>query len=314
MDEKIYSGVIVPLVTPFTWEGKADVVALERIVQYVTQNHCNPFVLGTTGESASIASDEFPVIASIMKNTVRDKCKTYAGISSNNFRKSVDLGKKMLDLGIDAVVAHLPYYYPLSDAQILFYYENLVESINGPLLIYNIPDTTHHSIPLNIVEKLSHHPNIVGIKDSERDKNRMRQSIDYWAERQDFVYLLGWGAEFSNSLLLGADGIVPSTGNIIPFLYHFLYKQAVAGNKTDAGYLQSITDQFSQIYQKGHSLSESLAGLKVILHELGLCEPTVLLPLTELSEDEERKIIRDINKLKIIVQRGPLGKQVKWPV
>ena len=91
----------------------------------------------------------------------------------------------------------------ISNFEIISYYEKLVEAINMPLLIYNIPATTHHSIPLKIVEELSHHPNIVGIKDSERNLERMENSIKMWSSSDDFVHLLGCGAELSNALMMG---------------------------------------------------------------------------------------------------------------
>ena len=70
-----------------------------------------------------------------------------------------------MDVGVDVVVAHLPNFYPLTDDHMLRYFESLADSCPGPLIVYNIPITTHHSIPLDVVSKLSQHPNVAGLKD-----------------------------------------------------------------------------------------------------------------------------------------------------
>ena len=96
------------------------------------------------------------------------------------------------------------------------YYKNLADNIKGPLMLYNIKATTHMSIPVEIIRRLSMHPNIVGLKDSERDLERMEACISISKGREDFAYFCGWAAQSAHSLELGADGIVPSTG--IPYL------------------------------------------------------------------------------------------------
>lgn len=313
MGKKKYSGVVVPLVTPFVQSGKVDELALERIVKYVCNNHCAPFVLGTTGEAASIAVEDFPGIASTMVKAAGNDCQTYAGISSNNFNTSVNLAKHMFDLGVGAVVAHPPCYYPISEKHILNYYEKLAENIKGPLLIYNIPATAHHSIPLDVIEKLSYHHNIVGVKDSERNSDRMKKSIELWSDRKDFVHLLGWGAELANALLLGSDGIVPSTGNLTPHLYNMMYEETISNNSENAQHLQNITDQFSKIYQQGRLLSDSLSGLKIMLSEINLCDKWVLPPLSVLNENEENTIIQLTQDLIESLKKDAFGERVIWP-
>jgi 4-hydroxy-tetrahydrodipicolinate synthase len=312
MKKSLYGGVIVPMITPFTREGHIDTDAIEKLVRYIVKNNCHPFVGGTTGESASIDVNDFKVIAEAMVKAADGKSKTYAGISSNNFSTSVKLAEQMQSVGVDAVVAHPPVYYPISAARILSYYEKLVEAVKMPLLMYNIPATTHHSIPLDVVETLSHHPNMVGLKDSERDLQRMKSAIKMFAGRDDFVHLLGWGAQLCNALIMGSDGIVPSTGNITPHLYYMMYQQVLENNPDSAAHVHRITDQFSQIYQKDRLLSDSLAALKVILHELNLCERSVLPPLAELNDNEVKMIVKNFNEMKEKMTTDPFGEKITW--
>jgi len=221
----------------------------------------------------------------------------YAGISSTTLAESQQYAKEYFNLGIDAVVAHLPAYYPLSAEDLYRYFSELAESLTGPLILYNITAVTHQSLPVQVIERLSHHPKIIAIKDSERDQARFKESLDLWAGRKDFKFLVGWGAVMADSLIKGASGIVPSTGNIVPDLYNRLYEAAIAGDQHKAEVLQNRTGKISEVYQKGLSLGESLAALKVILKSLKICEPFMLPPLYRLSSEKEAQILQNFNRL-----------------
>jgi 4-hydroxy-tetrahydrodipicolinate synthase len=252
--------------------------------------------LGTTGESASIPDKIRPDFVRTMVTAASGRVKTYAGISSPSFQSSVDAAKIYFDLGVDAVVAHPPSYYPLTDHHLMRYFEMLVNNIPGPLILYNIPVVTHVSIPIDVLDHLSHHDKIIAIKDSERDMERFNRSLELWAKRQDFYYLAGWGTQMSEGLLKGAAGLVPSTGNLVPKMYRDMMKSARDGDHQNLEELQRLTDAISEVYQKGRLLSQSLPALKVMMNTLNLCESYVLPPL-EMCTDEEKKDIVEAMKV-----------------
>lgn len=295
---KKHRGVIVPMITPFTEEGQLDEPAVTRIVQYLVENTTAPFVLGTTGEAASIPKEIRLRLVQLMCRTAGGQVRTYAGISGNSLSCSLEAAKAYFDLGVSAVVAHLPWYYPLTADQMLRYYEMLAEQIPGPLVLYNIKSTTNLSIPLQVVDELSRHERIVGIKDSERDLRRLEISIEKWKDRADFSHLTGWGAQFARGLSLGSDGIVPSSGNFAPKLYRRLFEAGERGDWTTAQTLQNQADEISSIYQNDRTLSQSLAALKVVMSALDLCQPHVLPPLLPLSRDEEVYLKEKVQQLK----------------
>jgi dihydrodipicolinate synthase/N-acetylneuraminate lyase len=197
------------------------------------------------------------------------------------------------------VVANLPSYYPLTGEQMLAYYEKLAGAIHGPLMLYNITITTHMSIPLDIADKLSKHPNIVGMKDSERNEERMAESLKLWKDREDFTHVMGCAALSAKALMLGSDGIVPSTGNFVPRLFRELYDAAVRGDATTADRLQKQTDEMAKIYQGPRLLSQSLAALKAMMDELGLCGAAVLPPLVECAQAERSQIRESMARLSV---------------
>lgn len=292
---KKYQGVVVPMVSPLTGNKEIDKVAVERILHSFSKNDISPLVLGTTGESASFDIKES---IDLVKASVRAKGANqtiYVGLVGNNVRYNINCANLYFDLGAEVVVATLPSYYMLTPDQMLDYYTTLADKLTGPLMMYNIKSTTQMSIPLEVVERLSKHENIRGLKDSERDMERLKKCISSYKSREDFSFFCGWGAQSANSLKWGADGIVPSTGNVVPEMYRDLYAAAVQQEEGKAGSLQQKTDEVARIYQENRTLGQSLAALKEMMNVLDLCSSYMMPPLTELNK-EEKEQVRKVTK------------------
>jgi 4-hydroxy-tetrahydrodipicolinate synthase len=135
------------------------------------------------------------------------------------------------------------------------------------------------SIPLPVIDELSRHKNIVGIKDSERSEERMQQSLQLWKDRSDFHYILGWAAKSADALLQGADGLVPSTGNLYPEIYAEMLTAFEDANKEKLYVGQKLSDEYGALYQSDRTLGESLLELKTLMNKKGLCEAVVMPPL-----------------------------------
>ena len=259
MNKSNYRGVVVPMVTPVTQDGQLDAEAVKRIIDFFAENKVSPLLMGTTGEGNSVSQAE-----------------VYTA------------------LGADVIVATLPTYYALTEEQMYEYYKTLADCITGPLMLYNILATTHMSIPVDVIKRLADHPNIVGLKDSERDLDRMAACIEIAKTHPEFAYFCGWAAQSAHSLELGGNGIVPSTGNYVPEMFRQLFDAAVADDWATANRLQDETNEIAKIYQKDRTLGQSLTALKVMMQTKGLCEPWMLMPLTRLSAAEEQAIVSQL--------------------
>tara|TARA_R110002050_G_scaffold97971_2_gene203627 strand:+ start:12160 stop:13008 length:849 start_codon:yes stop_codon:yes gene_type:complete len=280
---KRFSGVVVPMVTPLNKNFTVDIDAVKRIVTLFAKNNIHPLVLGTTGESSSINETEsLKLVEAAVKAKGNNQC-IYAGLVGNQVDDLIVRGNKYITLGADCVVATLPSYYGLTPEQMTTFYKTLADKISGPIMIYNITATTQMSIPLDVIENLSTHPNIWGLKDSERDADRMEICINLYKEDTNFSYFCGWGAQSAGSLKLGADGIVPSTGNYVPEMYQKLYDAALKGNWDTCNKWQEETNLIAQQYQKDKTLGQSLAVLKLLMHKKGICNKTMMPPLTEVE-------------------------------
>ena len=302
MNNSKYRGVVVPMVTPVTQDGQLDTEAVKRIINFFANNGVSPLLMGTTGEGNSVSQADGQLLVDTAVKA-RDNFLTshpspltsqliYAGLTGNCFSEQVRQAEIYTALGADVIVATLPTYYALTPEQMYEYYQTLADCITGPLMLYNILATTHMSIPVDIIRRLADHPNIVGLKDSERDMERMAQCIEIAKGRDDFAYFCGWAAQSAHSLELGGNGIVPSTGNYVPEMFSQLFDAAVAGDMETANRLQDETNEIAKIYQKDRTLGQSLTALKVMMQTKGLCEPWMLMPLCRLSAEEE-KAIRD---------------------
>jgi dihydrodipicolinate synthase/N-acetylneuraminate lyase len=290
--KKKYSGVVIPAVTPLTSNYKLDHEAVEKMFNHFYLSRAMPFIIGTTGESASLP---YSLKLDYIKTAVKLKEKgtiLYAGISSNCLEESVELAKEAFDAGVDVVAATLPSYYALTESQMKRYFEQLAEQVPGPVIIYNIPATTHMSIPLTLIDELSHHENIVGTKDSERSEERLKQSLDLWSEREDFSHFVGWAAKSAEALINGSDGIIPSSGNVSGGIYRIMVEAIEKGDNHTAYTYQKYSDEIGDLYQKGRTLGESLAALKVLMKEVGFCQQYVMPPLQPLPPQEGDKLVK----------------------
>lgn len=285
-----YHGVVVPMVTPVTKEGDIDVKAVERIIDNFAKYNVSALLMGTTGEGNSVAVEQGVKMIEAAAKAAAGRITIYAGLAGNCVSEQMEAAKKFVAAGADVIAATLPCYYALTPEQMMKYYTDLADVLTIPLMLYNITITTHMSIPVDVIEKLSHHPNIVGLKDSEDNQERMEEILRLVADRDDFAYFCGCAANSAKALSLGADGIVPSVGNYLPKMYADLFDAGAKGDTATAEDLQQKTIEIGKINTAGLTLGQSLAGLKVIMKMVGLCDTFMLPPLTELDDDTVKRI------------------------
>jgi 4-hydroxy-tetrahydrodipicolinate synthase len=302
---KKYNGVIVPMVTPVSSDRKLDETAVVKIADFLARNGVSMLVLGTTGESPSVTREEGIQLVKLAAETVAGRVKIYAGICGNSVEENIANAKAYIQAGADVIVSILPYYYPLTPNQMVEYFKKFAERIDFPTMVYNIPSTTKMSIPIERVEELSKIKHICGFKDSERDEARMEQCVQLFKDRENFSYFLGYAAISAKALQLGADGLVPSTGNFVPGMFRAMWESAEAEQWQKVEQLQLETDEIAKIYQSGRTLGNSLQALKVMMSVQGLCQPYALPPLTDLGVAEQKEII---NETEIIIKKYQLKK------
>ena len=281
-----HQGVAIPMITPFTREGHVDLESAVGIINRFVASEVGVFVLGTTGETASVPQVERLKLVERAVAIAGQDIPVYAGIGDNCLQNAVTAGQEYLKLGVDAVVAHLPSYYPLSSHEMHDYFQVLHDRIGGPIMIYNIPQTTSMSLPLDMVESLADLPHFVGFKDSERNEERMHETTRRLGGHEGFSLFMGSAVLSVESMKSGFQGLVPGSGNMVPEMWRDLYAFCMAADWENAQILQNRLDAIAWLFQEDRSLGQSLAAIKALMHIMGLCEPYVLPPLLALNEIE----------------------------
>jgi 4-hydroxy-tetrahydrodipicolinate synthase len=291
-------GAVVPLVTPATASGQLDFAALDHLIEsQIAGGVEGILILGTTGEGPCVPQAlRLPLIEHAAR-TARKRILVYANVAENSLADAIASAKDFFAAGADAVAALPPFYYPPRPEELTAWFRALLDAAPGPVVIYNIPLTTHVSIPLDVIGELIGHPRLVGIKDSENDSERHEELLQRFGGRPAFSIFVGVGALMAQGLRQGADGIVPSAGNLIP---KDCQQQVEAArrkdwNAVDAGGVRQT--EVTAAYQKNRTLAQSLAALKGLLHHRGICSPHVFPPLLPMTPAELETLRGELVKL-----------------
>lgn len=286
------------MVTPFTADGRLDEPSVGKLVDSLLEGKVDGiFVMGTTGEGVAIPDADRRRLVNLTVARVKGAVKVFAGIS-NSHPNEVDAANDYLRAGVDAVVVHPP--VGMATEKMLPWFQKLLDGINGPLLLYNMPMTTKVSIPLETVEKLLGHPRLAGIKDSEKDPQRLTELLKKFGGKKDFSIFVGVGALMEKGLKQGADGIVPSVGNLIPRECYDICAAARVADWASVDKHASRMNAVAALYQTGRTLNESLSALKAAMSCRGLCTSHVLPPLHSLSSAQLEKIRDEMQGLHLL--------------
>ncbi len=279
--DKTYHGVIVPMVTPLNAQGELDEPALRRIIDFLVAGGAQGlFVLGTTGEGPSVPREIRSRIVHQVVEHAKGHAQVYAGIPGTVVDDAVDAAREYLRRGVAAVVAPLPGYYQLTPDEQFHYYASLVERIRGPVLLYDIPPAAHMTIDRGVIEHLRVFTNVVGIKDSTGDRERLRELLSTYGDDPGFAVLVGTTALASFGLQRGADGFISSIGNLNPSL---CARMCTLAQKGDWALMEDVQRQLDALQAGfvGETVGQSIARLKKEMSKRGLCGPRVFLPLLQ---------------------------------
>ncbi|HVT73655.1 MAG TPA: dihydrodipicolinate synthase family protein [Lacunisphaera sp.] len=298
---QLRGSAIVPLMTPFTPDGAVDEPAVRRLVDHVIAGGCQGILLcGTTGEFASLSLAARLRLARLVGEAARGRALLFGGIGDTSVEHSVQLAREYFAAGFDAVVNNLPSYYPLTPAMMESYFRTVADRVEGPLYLYNIPQTVRQSIPLDVLDRISRHPRIAGLKDSEPDAARQEQLSRHFAGREDFCVFAGSVAYTSKAMRAGADGFVPSGGNLAPRLARDLMDQLLTGDTAAGDAAQHRINALNAVYQTGRTITQTLAALKGALELAGLCGRSMLPPITAVTDAEVEAMRAPLREMGII--------------
>lgn len=229
---KKFKGAITALVTPFKENGKVDVVALKKLVQFQIENKIHGIVpCGTTGESVTLDIDEYELVIKTVVDTASGRVPIIAGAGANDTHKAIKLSKIAKKTGADALLHVTPYYNKPTPAGLLAHFKAIADVVDMPIILYNVPGRTGSNVTAATALKIAKEvPQVAGIKEASGSITQMMEILKGAAP--DFSVLSGDDSMTFPLMALGGVGIISVASNEIP-LEMSLMAQAALDNDWD---------------------------------------------------------------------------------
>jgi len=272
-------GSIVAIVTPMLKDGGVDWKGLEKLVEWHIEQGTNSIVaVGTTGEASTLSMEEHTQVIKEIIRVANKRIPIIAGTGANSTREAIELTKAAKDLGADAALLVTPYYNKPTQEGLYQHYKAIAEAVELPLILYNVPGRTGVDLSNDTAVRLAEISNIVGIKDATGDVPRGKALIE--ALNGKMAVYSGDDETAWELMLLGADGNISVTANIAPKAMSEVCAVAIAKDEQQA---KTLNNKIANLHNILFCESNPIP-VKWALHEMGLIDTGIRLPLTPLAE------------------------------
>lgn len=277
-------GSIVAIVTPFR-DGKFDEKAFADLIEWHISEGTDAIVpCGTTGESATLEYEEHYRVIKTAIEVVNKRIPVIAGTGANSTEETIMMTKKAEELGADAALLVAPYYNKPTQEGLYRHYRAVAESVELPLVLYNVPGRTAVNIAPTTVARLAEFDNIVAIKEASAN---MRQVSDIIRLCGDRITVLS-GDDFTTFplIMLGGRGVISVSANIVPSKVAALCRLANEGNTEEARTLHYELEPLNAAM----FLETNPIPVKTALALMGKIKEEFRLPLCEMADDNKEKL------------------------
>jgi len=286
-------GSIVALITPFDGDSLSEDTYV-KLINYHLESGTNGVVPGgTTGESPTLSHNEHKRIIEIAVKECKGKIPVIAGTGSNSTDEAIELSMFAEKAGSDALLVVTPYYNKPTQEGLYQHYKKINDNVGIPIIIYNIPSRSVIDMTVDTMAKLYELKNIKGVKDATGDLDRVDQQLKSMGK--EFIQLTGNddnALEFNKRGGVGAIGV---TANVAAKLSSDFQKAC----KEDI----SNASELDKLLQPLHSslfIESNPSPVKYAASLLGMCKPTVRLPLVEVREETKKKVSEALKVAKLL--------------
>jgi 4-hydroxy-tetrahydrodipicolinate synthase len=289
---KNLEGTGVALVTPFDKKNRIDYPSLKRLLQHTAKGVDYYVVMGTTGESVTVTSEEKKKVLQFVKENNPAKLPIVYGIGGNNTQVVLDTIKTTDFKGVDAVLSVSPYYNKPSQEGIIRHFEVIADACSVPVILYNVPGRTSSNLLAETTLRLAEHPNIIGIKEASGNLEQCMKISK--SMPRDFLLISGDDLLTVPLYSIGARGVISVLANAFPLLFKQMKENSFKGDYRSAQKaLFNLLEINGPMYEEGNPV-----GIKQVLHELGVCRNSVRLPMVPASDGLQKKIKAVLQNLK----------------
>lgn len=275
MSQNIFRGLGIALITPFTALGAVDYTALKKLVEYQLKNGADFFcILATTGETPTLTEDEKQRIKDLVVEVVAGRVPILIGCGGNNTAAVVEELHTRDFSGIDGVLSVCPYYNKPSQEGLYQHFKTIAAATDMPVVLYNVPGRTGVNMKAETTVRLARDcKNIVAVKEASGSLEQIDEIIKN--KPDDFDVISGDDALTFPMIACGAVGVISVIGNALPKEFSRMLRLEQNGEFESARKIHhKFTDLFNLLFVDGNP-----AGVKAMLHEMGMIENVLRLPL-----------------------------------
>lgn len=286
MDRTIFKGLGVALVTPFMQNGAIDFAAIARIVDNLVNGGVDYIlVLGTTGETPTLSTDERKALIRFVRDRVAGRVKLMVGIGGNCTHDVIKCLKTWDLSGYDAILSVNPYYNKPNQEGLYQHFKAIAEAAPLPIMLYNIPGRTGVNMaPETIARLAKDFKNIIGVKEASGNLVQMEQIKALTPS--DFLLISGDDGLTIEVIKRGGVGVISVLANAYPAETAEVVRFALDGNIEGAEQkLQALDSIISSLFEEGNPV-----GIKTALYLKGVCTNTMRLPLVPGSQALQEKM------------------------
>jgi 4-hydroxy-tetrahydrodipicolinate synthase len=285
--------VLTAMITPFTSDGTLDLLGAERLANLLVENGNDGVVVaGTTGESPTLSHDEklelFRAVRAAVPNAV-----VIAGTGSNDTRASIELSRETEKLGVDALMAVVPYYNKPPQKSLYAHFAAIAAAVEGPLMLYNVPTRTIANLAPETAIRLSSIDNIVALKEASPDVSQCAAICAGMAP--GFRVYSGEDSLTLSMMAVGAHGVISVAGHFAAPGISAMLKYHLMGDVARAASLQyRLLPIFKEIF-----CTASPVPVKALYNALGYQVGSTRLPLVmdEITPEQLDNLLRIVGKL-----------------
>ncbi len=288
-------GLHTAIISPFTGNGDLDTDAFKRLIKKQTESGLQGVVIcGTTGESPTVTEEEFITLLQIAGEESEGKLIITAGAGTNSTQTSIARAKIAQKHGADAVLVASPYYNKPTQKGLLAHFQAIAGATDLPLIVYNVPGRTAVNIETKTLVEMAAHPNIVAVKEASGNINQIMDVIE--AVPDDFTVLAGDDAITLPTIAAGGRGGISVVSNEAPSLMNRMVRAALNGDYVEARRLHYSLYPL----MKANFAESNPIVVKLALHEMGLIDNILRLPLVPASETLREPIREMLRELELL--------------
>jgi len=289
MKKVIFEGCGTAIVTPFTEDG-VNFNEFRKLIEFQIENKIDAIIVcGTTGEAATMTTEEKKETIKFAIDVVAKRTKVIVGTGSNNTRAAVEMSKFAEEVGADGILVVTPYYNKTTQQGLIAHYTEIANAVKLPVVMYNVPGRTGVNILPETCKELSKIKNIVAIKEASGNISQIAKVASLCQD--DLAIYSGNDDQIIPVLSLGGKGVISVLSNIMPEYTHDMTKKYFDGNVKEAAKMQlDVIDLIDALFIEVNPIPAKHA-----LNLMGFNFGKPRLPLIEMSA-KNKQLIEDVMK------------------